>query len=164
MYGVPRTVFSTLTSKTSQWRRNKKLVRTLLARDTRAEHVARIGCSIRGPHIIVGIASLAHAFFFDWAVTHPVQKCRLLRESLQHIQFREGSCLTVQVGLLELESARRVNLAFVVSAQRGGVSFVAAQNLRPCHVAIFPKFALLFFFFFKKKSIHNSWPHLIEHG
>ena len=64
MYGVPQTVFSTPTSKTNEWRRNKKLIRTLLARDTPAENVARIGCSIRGPHIIVGIATLAHAIFF----------------------------------------------------------------------------------------------------
>ena len=67
-------------------------------------------------------------------------------------QFREGSCLTAQVSLLELEAARRINLAFIVSAQRGGVSFVAAQNLRPCHVAILSKFALLIFFKKKKDS------------
>ena len=59
-------------------------------------------------------------------------------------QFREGSCLTVQVGVLELESARRLKSRIrCFSAQHDGVSFVAAQNLRHCHVALLPKFALV---------------------
>ena len=42
------------------------------------------------PHITVGTFFLAHAIFFDLAVTHPVQKCRFFREAAQKSCLGKG--------------------------------------------------------------------------